>query len=363
MPRQVRSRPGRGWSDDVSGCRTADALAPLRAPRRRHSPRCGSRSASSPRPRAPRPMSAEPGGLLGAAGSVVGGVTEVTGASATRSATSSTRSQLPVGQVAPAGRRRGTRARRRLPFPRSSTPPRMPRTARSRARTSSVGTVVNELTGTLSDVAGGGTVGGVTAPVTGPLDGVVGSVPIVGDLLGDDAVGGVVAPVAGPRRRHARCGRRLDGRTAHRRHRPPAAASRDPARSRRLRDSAARRSPAAPGGLDEPCRRGGRSARVRWHPRSDRAPRGSTPRRRSPADHARGWRHAARRRPPRVPGSPGRAHRRRRLGWSRLGRRRGIRNLRRGLRRARPRRARVAGAARGRRRTPVVAGVRHRHHP
>jgi hypothetical protein len=60
-----------------------------------------------------------------------------------------------------------------------------------------VGTLVNGITATLSDVAGGGTVGAVVAPITGVVDGAAGGLPIVGELLGDNAVSGVLSPVTG----------------------------------------------------------------------------------------------------------------------------------------------------------------------
>ena len=139
----------------------------------------------------------QPGGLLGAVGSVVGGVTEVTGAVGDTLGHIVDTVAAPVGEalepvadVAPA------------PIAESVPAIVVDTTTDAANGTVSgtnivVGTVVNGLTGTLSDMAGGGTVGGVTAPVTGLLDGVVGSVPIGGELLGDDAIGGVVAPLTG----------------------------------------------------------------------------------------------------------------------------------------------------------------------
>ncbi|MDF2575065.1 MAG: hypothetical protein K0S05_1977, partial [Agromyces sp.] len=111
----------------------------------------------------------EPSGLLGTAGALLGGATQVTASLGDT-----------VGGV--------------VPVDESSTD--AANTAISTANTT-VATVVNGVTGTLSEVADGGTVGAVVVPVTGTLDGVVGSAPVVGGVLGDDTLGGVVDPLAG----------------------------------------------------------------------------------------------------------------------------------------------------------------------
>ncbi|GAA1055794.1 hypothetical protein GCM10017608_30340 [Agromyces luteolus] len=60
-----------------------------------------------------------------------------------------------------------------------------------------VAEVAAEAGSLVSDIAGDAPVGTITAPVVGTLDGVVGSLPVVGSLLGDDALGGVLGPVVG----------------------------------------------------------------------------------------------------------------------------------------------------------------------
>jgi len=111
----------------------------------------------------------EPSGLLGTAGALLGGATQVT---ATLGDT--------VGGV--------------VPVDEASTD--AANTAISTVN-AAVASIVNGVTGTLSEVADGGAVGAVVEPVTGTLDGVVVSVPVVGDVLGDDTLGGVVDPLAG----------------------------------------------------------------------------------------------------------------------------------------------------------------------
>lgn len=111
----------------------------------------------------------EPSGLLGTAGILLGGVTE-----ATSTVSDAAGEALPVDE---------------------------PSTDAANGTISgvntTVATVANGVTDTLSEVAAGGTVGAVVEPVTGALDGVVGSVPVLGDVLGDDTLGTVVGPLTG----------------------------------------------------------------------------------------------------------------------------------------------------------------------
>lgn len=135
-------------------------------------------------------------GLLGSVGSLLGGVASVTGGGGDTLGDVVDTVAEPVSQVLEP-------VVDVAPEPVAEVAPVVVDTATDAANTTSsgtnaaVGTLVNGLTATLSDVAAGGTVGAVVAPITGVVDGVAGGIPIVGDLVGDNAVSGVLSPVTG----------------------------------------------------------------------------------------------------------------------------------------------------------------------
>ena len=136
-------------------------------------------------------------GLLGTVGSVVGGVTNATGT------VGDTVAEVVETVVEPVAEPVVEPVIEAAPAPVAEVAPSVVDTATDAANgtisgtNTAVGTLVNGLASSVSDVAGGGTVGAVVDPLAGGLDDVVGGLPILGDVVGDDTVVGVVSPVTG----------------------------------------------------------------------------------------------------------------------------------------------------------------------